>query len=354
MLPERYKPLSEAPVLGGFGSVEVVHDTFLDRVVIFKSMQSVADNEQLLNEVRLLSSARSRHVVEIYDVVCNERGVAEGIVIERLTGRDYFLFYQEAGGDVLAYIKVIYQIATALADLHGRGVVHRDLKLENFKDSAAGILKLFDFGISNADPGYYTVNSRATLVYAAPEFWSDDVKITPAMDLYAFGVCAWALAQNVFPSELLQKPPQSLGLVPSIRTVLPDLPTEIISIIDSCLNVDPSNRPEAHTISQLCARYLVKNKHRGLFVVGQRVIYELTDLNRNVGINLGPLGSIRVDYDGLDFEVGTVVGDVYINNKPLVSGAKLSDACVLTFGRPELRHNREWVTFSSSRPEVVL
>ena len=88
--------------------------------------------------------------------------------------------------------------------------------------------------------------------------------------------------------------------------------------------------------------------------MGQNAIYELTNTNRNVSIDLGYLGKIRVDYNGLDFEVGAVAGDVYINNNPLLPGAKLSEACVLTFGKAELSYNREWVTFSSSRPEVVL
>lgn len=354
MLPPRYKMLSAKPKLGGYGAVEVVHDTFLDRSVMFKSMQSIDDADQLLNEVRHLSSARSRHIVEIYDVILNQDGVTEGIIIEQLTGRDYATFYAEAPGNIYGYIKTLYQISTALASLHENGIVHRDLKLDNFRDSASGILKLFDFGISTADPGYYTLNSRATLVYAAPEFWSNNVKITPEMDVYAFGVCAWALAQNTFPSQLMQQPPQSHSLAPSIQTALADLPSEISTLIDSCLYVDYTRRPKASAISELCARYLVRNKHRGLFVVGQNAIYELTNTNRNVSIDLGYLGKIRVDYNGLDFEVGAVTGDVYINNNPLLPGAKLSEACVLTFGKAELRYNREWVTFSSSRPEVVL
>lgn len=354
MLPTRYKPLSQNPMFGGFGAVEVVHDTFLDRRVVFKSMQCPADNDQLLNEVRQLSSARSRHIVEIYDVILDDHGITQGIIIEQLTGRNYAEFHVEAQKNTDSYIKVLYQIATALTDLHEKGIIHRDLKLENFRDSAAGILKLFDFGISTGDSGYYTINSRATLVYAAPEFWGNEVKITSAMDIYAFGVCAWALAQKVFPPELQQRPPQSLSLAPSIRIALPDLPDEIISLVDSCIDVNPNRRPAASLISDLCARYLVRNKHKGLFVVGQRTIYELTHLNRNVSVNLGYLGGIRVDYNGLDFEVRAVTGDVYINNRPLLPGAKLSEACVLTFGKPELRSSREWVNFSSSRPEVVL
>ena len=354
MLPERYKILAGNTQFGGYGAIKAVHDTFLDRTVIFKSMQDSVNNSQLLNEIRHLSRTRSRHVVEIYDVVFDDAGSTQGIIIERLAGKDYNSFYLAAAGNIHEYIKTLYQIATALADLHEEGIVHRDLKLDNFKDSAAGILKLYDFGISTADSNYRTVNNRGTLVYAAPELWKEGVHITPAMDVYALGVCAWALASQTFPPQLLQKPPQSQGLVPSINTIIPDLPAETADLIDSCLSVKPALRPDSREFSDLFGRYLVRNQHKGLFVVGQRQIYELTFQNRNVTVSLGWLGAIRVDYNGLDFEVVSVSGDIYINNTVLLPGAKLPEACVLTFGRPELRSNREWVTFASSRPEVVL
>ena len=135
MLPGRYRPLTSSVIPGGYGSVQPVQDTYLDRVVLFKSMKDNKDNHQLLNEVKGLSSARSRHVVEIYDVVFDENGAIVGIIIEFLKGRDYEGFYFEAAGNVEGYLKALYQIATALADLHAVGVVHRDLKLQNLKES---------------------------------------------------------------------------------------------------------------------------------------------------------------------------------------------------------------------------
>lgn len=354
MLPTRYRPLNHAPMAGGYGSVQVVQDTYLDRCVIFKSMQNPVNNQQLENEIRHLSSARSRHVVEVYDVIFGNDGTVQGIVIENLTGRDFLDFHLEAAKDLKAYVRVLYQISTALADLHRLGVTHRDLKLDNFKESSSGVVKLFDFGLSVADDNYHTKQNRGTLVYAAPELFTPYAHITPAMDVYAFGVCAWALASPSFPNELLQRPPQSSGPVPSIKSVLPKLPAEIVHTIDSCLSTNPALRPDAQHSASVFARHLVRGQHRGLFVVGQRAIYELSKEKNNVTVTVPQLGVLKVSYDGLDFFVTGFEGAIRVNNLPISVGLKLPEACVLTFGAPNLGSGREWVTFTSSKPEVVL
>jgi serine/threonine protein kinase len=346
---------------GGFGTVIPLEDTFLRRVVLLKVMQDAANNEQLQNELRGLCKARSRHVVEVYDVITNESGEITGVVIERLRGRDFLTFHQEAASNPQLYIKILYQLACALRDLHAVGIVHRDLKLDNFKESAAGVVKLFDFGISSPDSGYKTKQNKGTLTYAAPELYVSGATITPEMDIYALGVCAWALAHPKFPMQLLEKPPQTSGRASSIGTVLPTadkqddgLHKEVIDILDACLNPEPKNRPSASQISSLLARHLNRNKHRGLFVQGLAKVYELSANHTFVSLKIGTLGRLNVTYDGLRFSIAEVEGSVSINNIPAEPGHLLHEACVLGFGAAALGSSRQWVTFFSSHPEVVL
>ncbi|SPD46711.1 protein kinase domain-containing protein [Cupriavidus neocaledonicus] len=351
MLPDRYKPLTATLIPGGFGAVQPVHDTYLDRTVLFKSMHDADNNAQLANEVRALSRARSRHVVEIYDVITDRVGAVQGIIIELLEGRDYVQFWQEAPGDIRGYLKALYQIALALSDLHAAGIVHRDIKLENLKDSVSGILKLFDFGISTTGADYRTVTNRGTMVYAAPELYMAGAAINSPMDIYAFGICAWALASPALPAVLLEMPPQQSGVAPSIKTALPDLPEDVAALLDACLATEPSRRPSAASLRSLLGAHLIRWQHRGLFVADQERVYELSDAQRNVRIKIGNLGVLKVSYDGLVFRIDEVVPDVFVNNAPALVGATLPDSCVLTFGADR---GRQWVTFSSSHPEVML
>lgn len=360
-LPQRYKTLQQGALAGGFGTVIPLEDTFLRRVVLLKEMQDAANNAQLQNELTGLCSARSRHVVEVYDVITNNNGEIIGVVIERLRGRDFSQFHKEAANNPQTYLKTLYQLACALRDLHAVGIVHRDLKLDNFKESAAGVVKLFDFGISSSDGGYKTTQNKGTLTYAAPELFVQGATITREMDIYALGVCAWALAHPKFPEQLLEKPPQVSGRSPSIGTVMPTadkqadgLHKEVVDILDACLEPQPANRPSAHQISSLLAEHLSRNKHRGLFVQGASKVFELSVKQPSVTLKIGTLGELTVTYDGLRFLITAVAGTVSINNTPAVLGQRLHEACVIGFGDPTLGAAREWITFFSSHPEVIL
>lgn len=360
-LPPRYKTLTKSVLAGGFGAVIPLEDTFLRRVVLLKVIQDAANNAQIQNELKGLCKARSRHVVEVYDVIMNEKGEITGIVIERLRGRDFSAFHKEAASNPKGYLKILYQLACALRDLHAVGIIHRDLKLDNFKESAAGVVKLFDFGISSPDGGYKTKQNKGTLVYAAPELYVPCATITPEMDIYALGVCAWALANPKFSMQLLEKPPQASGRAPSISTVMPTadkqadgLHKEVIDILNACLDPQPKNRPSADRISSVLAKHLIRNKHRGLFVQGIQKVFELSAKLPSVTLEIGTLGKLKVTYDGLQFSIAEVAGSVSMNNVPAEPGHVLHEACVIGFGDASLGSAREWVTFFSSHPEVVL
>lgn len=360
-LPSRYKTLTKSVLAGGFGAVIPLEDTFLRRVVLLKVIQDVVNNAQLQNELKGLCKARSRHVVEVYDVIANGKGEIAGIVIERLRGRDFSAFHKEAASNPQAYLKILYQLACALRDLHAVGIIHRDLKLDNFKESAAGVVKLFDFGISSPDGGYKTEQNKGTLTYAAPELYVPGATITPEMDIYAIGVCAWALSSPKFPTRLLEQPPQTSGRVQSISTVMPTadkhadgLHKDVVDLIDACLDPQPMNRPSADRISSVLAKHLSRNKHRGLFLQGLQKVFELSAKQRSVTLEIGTLGKLKVTYDGLRFSIAEVAGSVSINNVPAEPGHALHEACVIGFGDAGLGSARQWVTFFSSHPEVVL
>jgi eukaryotic-like serine/threonine-protein kinase len=360
-LPPRYRYLTKSVIAGGFGAVIPLEDTFLRRVVLLKVMQNAADSAQLENELKGLCKARSRHVVEVYDVVTAANGKIEGVIIERLRGRDFSSFYLEAAANPHTYLKILYQLACALRDLHAIGVVHRDLKIDNFRESFAGVVKLYDFGISSPDAGYRTKQNKGTLVYAAPELYVPGATITAEMDIYALGVCAWALAQPKFPPQLLDRPPQNSERAPSIGTAMPTAGTqpeglhnEVIQLIDACLDPVPSNRPTAARVSEVLAQHLVRNKHRGFFVQGRQSVFELSVKQPTVTLKIGALGKLRVKYDGLQFTIMEIEGVISINNLPAAPGNVLHEACVLGFGDASLGAGRNWVSFFSSHPEVVL
>ena len=93
--------------------------------------------KRILDEVKALSAIRSKHVVQIYDVVKDGSGAVTALVEEFLPGQDLndILPIKDAG----TFLRHVYAIACGLADIHAVGVVHRDIKPNNMKIDAEGV-----------------------------------------------------------------------------------------------------------------------------------------------------------------------------------------------------------------------
>jgi eukaryotic-like serine/threonine-protein kinase len=350
--PSRYSDPGKPSSKGGFGEGKVLTDTWLERSVFAKSIHVAKALPQLTREVEAISAIRSKYVVAIYEVVRGSSGSIEGIIYEYLPGSSLSVAMFRSGTDVSDYLKTLFQLASGVADIHSAKIVHRDIKLQNVKKDAEGILKIFDFGISS-DVGDITNASRGTMFYVAPELFKRPAKISPEIDVYAFGATCWALVTSSIPGCLFEKPPQSTSTVPSIKTVRSDLPDPIANIIDKSLSVDPKARPTAEQIRGVLHRHLVKDRHKAF--VGVAAPQELSARNREIGLkNTAGFGEIRIRYDGLDFVVTHVKGEVFLNNRPVAVNEVLDHACVITFGNQGRGIARSFVEFNVSHPEVVL
>src|SRR6185312_10815437 len=101
---------------------------------------------RLLDELAALSAIRSKHVVQVYDVVRAADGSIKAVVEEYLSGDD--IEGKPAPKDTRTTLDLLYPIAAGIADIHAHGRVHRDIKPGNMKRDADGCLKIFDFGLA--------------------------------------------------------------------------------------------------------------------------------------------------------------------------------------------------------------
>ncbi len=336
---------------GGFGTARILVDEWLEREVLLKTIVNPAVRAQLTREIDAISSIRSKHVVAIYDVLRSAKSECEGIIYEYLPGTALVPSSFLQGSNVREYLKILYQLAAGISDIHEAKIAHRDIKLANVKHDAENILKIFDFGISSAFDDI-TNASRGTRIFLAPELFKSPAKITPAIDVYAFGACCWALASNDCPASLAELPPQSTSLVPSIATVRSDLPAEIVQLIDRSLSVAAGDRPTMSEVRIVLHRHLVKGQHRAM-LVGLSKPVELHAGNKVAKLRVVGIGELEIIYDGESFTATAVSGDVFVNNQALTAGTKLYESCVIAFGS-QANPARQFVELNSSHPEVVL
>jgi serine/threonine-protein kinase len=338
---------------GGLGDVLVCNDTNLERKVAIKFIQDKMFSSLMKAEIKTLQSIRSKHVVEIYDLILSSNEI--GLVQEYLPGDDLTVLVPKppekpnlSSGD---FLKAIFQIASGVSDIHQADIVHRDVKLNNMKFSAEKLVKLFDFGFAKiAKSEVYTLGFKGTAGYAAPELYISPAKISKAIDVYAVGICAWYLATGGLPPELQGIPPNPIKSL--LEVARPDIPKPVLRLLDRCVAYQADKRPVIEEVTSQIASFLVAGKHRGVLCSSSER-YILDDKAKALDIK-GPLGAVTISYSGIDFEVKLKSGNVFLNDVQIAGTMKLPGASVLVFGDEALGPRRQMFTFDVSRPEVIL
>ncbi len=350
LIANRYEVIG-APISGGMAAVYPCRDKVLERSAVVKIMQEGSEQRRIRDELEALLKMRSKHVVQVYDII-NLENNRIAIVQEFIDGKDLFDpdLSPKNSSD---YLKLLWQISSGIADIHALDVIHRDIKPNNMKVDPEGILKIYDFGLARDEgPTAATVGFVGTYGFAAPELYTHETSFTVAVDTYAFGATALYLGLQSLPDELMLKPPKASGANHFQSLPFP-LMNEITDILNACLETNPDNRPKINEVREILAKHLLHNQHRALAVFQQKAAY-LDSGRRSVSLKLPNMGEIDIFYDGFDFIVQHIAGDVFINNRRVKVNDTLPGACVVTLGAPEQENKRRYITFDLSHPEIVL
>lgn len=337
---------------GGMSTVFFCNDSILERKVAIKVVPEAENIRRIDDEISALLKMRSKHVVQVYDVLRSESGEL-AIVQEFIDGVD--LLDRSSRPDSLPdYLKLLWQIASGLADIHALNVIHRDIKPNNMKIDREGILKIYDFGLSR-DEGddASTLGFVGTPGFAAPELYANKVKFSSSVDVYAFGATALYLGLDDLPYDLKRRPPRlenSRDYFSAINFVLPD---EIKLFLNKCLSQSEEDRPKMSDVRASLAKHLLRDRHRALVGYDGKSGF-LDKVNRSVKSSLPGMGEVVIKYDGFLFKADEITGDVYVNNKRLKAGDALPGACVVALGSPDKANRRKYITFDLSHPEIVL
>lgn len=339
---------------GGMGEVIVCTDPHLDRKVAIKFLKPGQDARRMLDELKGLQQVRSKHVVQVYDIITREPDKAIGVVQEYLPNEDLTDFHKTA--TLESYLKAIYQLAAGLEDIHAQDVIHRDFKHNNVKHSNERLLKIFDFGLSRMaeDAQAQTTGFRGTHGYAAPELYANGrVKFTKAIDVYAFAATALYMAEGRFPACMRpQRPPNAEQWIATggFASLPIKIPSRLVPTMDECLKTDPTARPSMAEVRLAIERRLTRWDHRGLLVHQGNTVLCNRD-NPTATLAKPGIATVTVEYRGLGFVVAQTSGPAFVNNRPAYVNMVIPGSCVITLGSG---NDRDFITLDISRPEVVL
>ncbi len=352
----RYKLLSLSGA-GAAGAVYRAYDNKESTVVAVKLFDGATsdgeENKSFLNEARATAALKSEYTVALLDagVDCGDRY----LILEYVDGetlRDY-MDYKRKRGEKMPLSEVLTsarQIASALAEAHKNGIVHRDVKPQNIIVTKTGRVKIMDFDIAqlpSEDP-YDTRRAVGTAHYISPE-QAGALPVDTRSDIYSFGVLLYEMATGALPftgdtpREIAQMQVRDTPRPP--RTLDPSIPVGLEQIILTAMQKNPDRRfrrtedlllaisrlsrdentvfPDFESLGATEAgirRRLASDRLRSPFVV--TLISVLSALLLILGVSL--LLTRCVERDSSRITMPSYIGEVYSEYMPLGDGIRLA------------------------------
>ncbi|MDR2551297.1 MAG: protein kinase [Desulfobulbus sp.] len=250
---------------GGMGSVYLATDLVLARQVAVKTIRAELSGSEevrarIKRECRLQAAIGTHpHIVTLYDTV-EENGHIY-LVMEYIDGETLSARLAAAGSRGLPLataLDIVRQILQALACIHDRDIVHRDIKTANIllrlQPDGRYQAKLTDFGIARAEEESEAMTRLTTLgvqgpgtpAYMAPERIDSQAfgPVCPATDLYAVGVILYELlaGQPPFTGTMTEIFSGHLVLPPAMAALPAHLPERLRLILATALAKQPADR----------------------------------------------------------------------------------------------------------------
>jgi len=241
---KRYTNLREIGA-GGMGRIYKAYDTIRTEEVALKEMNryhldSPAALLHFKNEFRLMTAFHHPNTVEVFEYGLSDQNIPF-ISMEFVDGQN---LSDLSDLSISRVIDILGQICQALAYIHSRLYVHRDLKPDNIKLLPNGRLKLLDYGLMTQLGAQTPGKISGTLYYLAPEIIVGGI-MSQSADLYALGIIAYELLTGQRPfdgskREILQGHLKRAPLEPI--ALRPDIPPSLDAIIMKLLAKEQSQR----------------------------------------------------------------------------------------------------------------
>jgi serine/threonine protein kinase len=239
---------------GGMATVYLAHDVKHDREVALKVLRpelaAALGAERFPREIRIVAKFQHPHILSLYD-----SGETQGFLyyvmpfVEGESLADRLAREKQLPiGDV---VRILREVADALAYAHARGVVHRDIKPGNVLLSGRHAV-VTDFGVAKAleasggDKATTVGMAVGTPLYMSPEQAMAQPDIDARADIYSLGILGYEMLagrlpfkadtpQGILSAHVMEQPRD-------IREARPGVPETLAVAIMRCIEKNPADR----------------------------------------------------------------------------------------------------------------
>ena len=243
---------------GAMGEVYRARDERLARDVAIKVLPAARAGDatrlaRLAREAQVLAALAHPHIAAVYAL--EPAGAGHGVVMEFVDGPTLAAHLAARPLPLARALDIAVQLAGALEAAHAKGIVHRDLKPANIIVTAAGTLKVLDFGLAEmragdadgaapADGTAGRLRLAGTPAYMSPEQARGDA-VDHRADVWAFGCVLFEMLtrRGPFAAGGIDETLAAVARAEPDWTLLPaETPEPIRRLLRRCLERDPARR----------------------------------------------------------------------------------------------------------------
>ena len=245
---------------GGMSRVFLAEDRTLQRQVVVKLLQqdmaAGVSPERFRREIQLAAKLQHPHIVPLLS--SGEIAGTPYFTMPFIDGESLRARLARQGElPVTESVRILRHVASALAYAHKHGVVHRDIKPDNVM-LADDFALVTDFGVAKAlsvsaasdSSGLTSIGlAIGTPAYMSPEQALAEPTVDHRADIYAWGVMAYEMLTGLPPfkhaSAQATLAAQAIEAPEPIDKKRPGLPPALASLVMTCLEKRPADRPQS-------------------------------------------------------------------------------------------------------------
>ncbi|MEJ2719982.1 MAG: protein kinase [bacterium] len=236
---------------GGMGVVYKAEDIKLKRTVALKflSPQAVGveeDKARLIHEAQVAAALNHPNICTVHEI--DEYDDLPFIAMECVEGESLKAKIKSGPLGINEAVGIAVEIAKGLQEAHNKGIIHRDIKSSNIMLTAAGRVKVMDFGLAKSSGGTQLTRSGTTMgtvAYMSPE-QARGGGVDHRSDIWSLGVVLFEMVAGRLPFRGDHEQAVLYSIVNEEAKPITDfvtgVPTELDTVFRKCLAKDPGDR----------------------------------------------------------------------------------------------------------------